>query len=267
LGVVALWLLVQPPQREWFIALNHFAGALPAELWSFLTLLGDTTVLLALLTPVLLWRPQVLLAAVAAIPAGALLSTGLKHLADALRPAAMLDVAQFNVIGPTLVHHSFPSGHTITAFAAASAVLACTIPECRSTRARVFACVVVAVAAAVGFSRIAVGAHWPADVLVGAMCGWMAGLSGALISRRFTCLWHPTRSAERLAALLALAGVWLLWRPMDYPLGAAAIWLASTLSVLTAAAFAWRSVVQQQKPSTRRFSRAATTPSSGSGAA
>ena len=118
---LALWIQQLPRQAELFKALNHMAAALPDWAWACLTVMGETDTLFTLLSMLLLWRPQALLAVFAAVPVGGLFSVTLKNLFDAPRPAAVLDAAQFHLIGPLLSNHSFPSGHSITAFAAAGA--------------------------------------------------------------------------------------------------------------------------------------------------
>jgi membrane-associated phospholipid phosphatase len=237
-----IWAISPDRQVALFTAINLQARALPDWFWSMLTLFGDTAVLLVGLSPLLLWRRQALVAAIAAIPAGGLMSVSAKRLADAPRPAAVLDAAQFHLIGPTLNLHSFPSGHTITAFAAASAVLAVILPGKKPIRMALLAAAIIALAAAVGLSRIAVGAHWPRDVLAGALFGWLAGLSGAWLTRRFPVLWRSQRLAIGLAALLFAIGVWVLLRRVEYPLGAAAVWLVSSSCAMTMIALARRRI-------------------------
>lgn len=243
---LAFWLQSQPPQRELFLALNRWAAHYPAGLWSFLTLLGEADVLFVLLSPLLLWRPQAMMAVLAAVPVGGLFSVAFKRLYDAPRPAAVLDVAQFQVIGPLLHNVSFPSGHTISAFAGAAAVLAALIAQ-TSTASKPRAhqagdssflavmgfAVVFSLAVSIGFSRVAVGAHWPVDVLAGASGGWLAGLSGAWVSGRFPAVWQSVRSQRVLGGLLCITGLWLLWTPTDFPQGVLAVWLAAGFGVLT----------------------------------
>jgi undecaprenyl-diphosphatase len=61
---------------------------------------------------------------------------------------------------------SFPSGHTASAFAFATAA-AGTIPRLRPE--------LLALAGLVGYSRVHTGVHYPADVIAGAAIGVAAG--------------------------------------------------------------------------------------------
>jgi membrane-associated phospholipid phosphatase len=248
--LAAVALLMQGPPGPLFLRMNAASAAVPAPVWSFLTLLGDTSILLAILSPLLLWRPHALMACVAAVPAGGLASVLLKRLFEQPRPAGVLDPTQFQIIGPVLSHHSFPSGHSITAFAVAAALLAAPAPGAGARRPAWAVASVLALAAAVGFSRIAVGAHWPLDVVGGAATGWLAGLSGAALVRRWGLgagpggghSLHGRRSIYALAALLAGVGSWLVLSQPAYPQGVAAVWLAGACSgftVLGLARAAW----------------------------
>lgn len=230
--------------RALFSFINHAAHPWPATIWSVLSALGDASVLFALLSPLVLIRPQALAAVLSAVPVGSLFSVLLKRLFDAPRPAAVLDAAQFHLIGPLLSNHSFPSGHTISAFAAAVAVLAVLQPSAKTSgpSATQFAGLFVAamsLATAVGVSRVAVGAHWPVDVLAGAACGWIAGLSGAAVSRRLPLLWQGAVSQQWLMVVLIGVAASLLWRPVDYPLGAPVMWFSIATVVVTAMAL-WK---------------------------
>ncbi len=250
----ALWVQSQPilpAQRALFLQINQSAQVLSPALWSALTLLGDAGVLFALLSPLLLVRPQLMLAVIAAVPLGGLFSVLFKRLFDAPRPATVLDLAQFHVIGPLLNNHSFPSGHTISAFAAAGAVLATLAFTAKATaspsptassstlRSVVLAISIIGLAALVGLSRIAVGAHWPVDVLAGASGGWLAGLSGAAVARRFASLWKPVVAQRVMGGALLGVLAWLLRHPVEYPLGAAVVWVAGACVLVTVTAQIW----------------------------
>lgn len=100
--------------------------------------------------------------------AGFLLSTALVHLVKRrvkrMRPVAFTDV---RFLVPETRHGSFPSGHTATTFALA-AVLAWHLPG--------WAPPLLALAAAVGYSRVYVGVHFLSDVLAAAAIGLGSGL-------------------------------------------------------------------------------------------
>ncbi len=76
--------------------------------------------------------------------------------------------------------YSFPSGHTFTAVITYG-LLAALLVECLRGRGRLLPPVIAcAIVVAVGFSRIVLGAHFPADVLGGLLAGG-AWLSASLV--------------------------------------------------------------------------------------
>ncbi|MFC6012980.1 bifunctional phosphatase PAP2/diacylglycerol kinase family protein [Nocardia lasii] len=96
-------------------------------------------------------------------------------------PAELMPLGRRLVAAP--VSSSFPSGHSANAAAFATAV------ALESPRT---ALAVAPVAAAVAYSRIHTGAHWPSDVLVGAG----VGTAVALTTRR----WWPIRESDEADA-------------------------------------------------------------------
>ncbi|MDO3650945.1 bifunctional phosphatase PAP2/diacylglycerol kinase family protein [Nocardia mangyaensis] len=96
-------------------------------------------------------------------------------------PAELMPLGRRLVNAP--ISSSFPSGHSANAAAFATAV------ALESPRA---ALAVAPVAAAVAYSRIHTGAHWPSDVLVGAA----VGTGVALTTRR----WWPIRESDEADA-------------------------------------------------------------------
>ncbi|MET0052831.1 MAG: hypothetical protein ABW095_17350 [Candidatus Thiodiazotropha sp.] len=82
-------------QGDGFITLNRLLNSWPEGLWWNLTQLGDAAVLIPLLSPIVLLRPQAWAAALAAAPVASLFSVTFKHLAAVPRPAAYLDPDQF----------------------------------------------------------------------------------------------------------------------------------------------------------------------------
>jgi undecaprenyl-diphosphatase len=99
---------------------------------------------------------------------------GLKALFD--RPRPPLRYAEPKTLVAIPHDASFPSGHAATSFAAAT-MLSFAFP-----RLAPFLCVL---AAAVGFSRVYVGVHYPLDVIGGAVLGALiAVVLKLLVNRR-----------------------------------------------------------------------------------
>lgn len=119
-----------------------------------------------------------------------------KHIWD--RPRPLLAMFGVRVLEKPLFVHSFPSGHTMTAFAVAFACSAF-VPRLRW--------VLIPFACLTGVSRIYVGAHFPIDVMFGALVGTFLGLAGAAIVRR----WSELKEAGRgLIMLMRRYGAYIL---------------------------------------------------------
>ncbi len=180
-----------------FLSLNHAVALLPDALWSMLTVLGDTLVALTLLLILLNRHPQIVLAVLLASLPAMLLSHGLKEAFDMARPYAVLG-DQVHIIGCVLKARAFPSGHTTTIFVLAAVL----VGSLRSTRVSTL---LLIGAVLVGFSRIAVGAHWPLDVVGGIVCGWLSGLIGLDWARRVNWADRPRVRVGMRLLLMACA--------------------------------------------------------------
>jgi len=179
-------------------------------LWSNLTLLGDTLVALVLLAPLVRRRPEMLKAVLLAVLFATLWVHILKPLFDLPRPLAMLGPEQVHLIGKALYRHSFPSGHTTTAFALAGVYVLSRVHPLLSITA-------LGLALLVGLSRAAVGAHWPLDILAGAFGGWLSVVLAMRLARIGN--WRPGRWT--LLGVLAILGgcalALLFSRDLGYP--------------------------------------------------
>lgn len=163
-----------------FLVINNFTQHLPDMFWAIFTFLGNGWGIFALAFPLLLLAPRLLTAGILAGAIAAITSTTLKSLFNLPRPASILTEGTFYRIGEPLLHKSFPSGHTITAFAIASALYF----SCDQSKRKPLLGLFI-LAGLVGLSRSAVGAHWLTDVFAGAGVGIWCGLLGALLAGYF----------------------------------------------------------------------------------
>ena len=223
--------------KDLFLGLNSWATVLPDVIWSCWTILGDTWMVLTLLALCLWWQPQALLGFALAVPLGGAVSRLTKVLTQMPRPAGAMEPSQFHIVGPVLEFHSFPSGHTLSAFALLAVVLA-------GRRWGMWGWAGLILAMGVGFSRMAVGAHWPADVLAGAALGWVCGT----FTRAWGDQWLQRQSPERQdRTLRALAWVCLVLCAVAYridtlyPLAREFQMILACAGVLSCAVWLWRS--------------------------
>ena len=181
-------------QKDIFLITNEALQTIPNIVWLNITYLGDALILIPLISFVSIINTRIWAAMFGAIPLAFSLSHLGKNFFAIPRPAAVLDSQQFHIIGERLTAFtSFPSGHTITIFAAASAILFVVLAKRKNSpnaQIRSFGIILIlAVATIVGISRVAVGAHWPADVVFGAVLGVISGMSGEYLSRRYIKWW------------------------------------------------------------------------------
>lgn len=174
-----------------FLMLHHAAALLPAVVWRLLSMFGEwplvigALLLLAQRQPERL--PQLIMAVLVAIAAAILLKAGFAQ----PRPSLVLPPGSVRLLDVLPGNAAFPSGHAI-----AAALLAGVLAQGRGVwqQGGLFLAVLL-----VCWSRIAIGVHWPLDVLVGAALGWAVA---ALFWRVVAEGW-PQRLTRRVLQLLA----------------------------------------------------------------
>jgi membrane-associated phospholipid phosphatase len=109
-----------------------------------------------------------------------LIAQVLKRMVDAPRPKLYFangEYTQFITGIKIATQHSFPSGHTATAFAIATVIMIV-------MKSRKWQIQILAVATLVGYSRIYLGQHFLLDVLVGAIIGYLSGIVAIDLAER-----------------------------------------------------------------------------------
>lgn len=152
--------------RSLFLLFNGFAHNLPDRFWASLSLLGNGLIVFVVLTPWIHKKPEFIWSVLIASILFLIFGQGMKNILDWPRPPAVLASGEFHLIGPALKRNAFPSGHAAQIFTLCGVF-------CLTTARKWMRILLVVFASMVAFSRVAVGVHWPQDILAGALSGWV----------------------------------------------------------------------------------------------
>lgn len=180
IALAALFTLIKitGSNRDLFLDLNQISLYTTKYLWVFFTFWGDSLASAILLIPFIRKRPDILWAGLIGATICGLIVFFMKQSLGINRPTMVFSSDEFIHIGRMVKYRSFPSGHTATAFWLAGNIAF-------SFRNRNISIIALIVAALIGFSRIAVGVHWPLDVTTGAIIGWICAYVGHFIYGMF----------------------------------------------------------------------------------
>jgi membrane-associated phospholipid phosphatase len=226
LAFAAAFLILWPGglNEALFYRLNGWSGATGPQVWAGITVFGDALILLALALPILWYRPQWAWGLLLAALITTVVTHTLKPWLAMPRPAAVLGPDTITIIGPELRAKAMPSGHA----AAAPTLAGALVPVMKNRTARVS---ILVFAVLVARSRVVVGAHWPMDIMAGALIGWLSGTTSLrLLGERS---WMKNRVALIvLSTALAGCAVALFFTSTRYP-GSYAIQVAVGVAALT----------------------------------
>lgn len=169
-------------QKYLFFFINNRLAQYP-ELVHNLTYLGDACILYTFLIILVFSVPKLWQALLSSSIITLILSALLKNLFSIPRPATFLEHGTFIIIGkPATGFHSLPSGHSMTIAMTMTVLLFGLMPN-KWLHRLFWTLFIFGTIAAVAFSRVAVGAHYPVDVIVGSTLGYLAGIAGIISCR------------------------------------------------------------------------------------
>lgn len=174
-------------QKNCFLVLNSELSQFPKVLFN-LTQLGDAIVLLSFLSIFIVYAPKIWEYLISASLISFIICTPLKKIFAVPRPAAAFDNNSFVIIGKTLSgHSSLPSGHSVTIFTALTILFFAFMPQTLKYKILWFV-FVIAVGLIIVSTRVGVGAHYPLDVIIGSIIGYISALLGVFINEKYKLL-------------------------------------------------------------------------------
>jgi membrane-associated phospholipid phosphatase len=205
LVLVGLVVFNSPWNQAWLL-LVHASETGPAALWSFLTQFGEGGAAFLLLIVAAQFAPLTSAVVLKSFLLGSLLSPLLKNWAGVPRPLGALEPSLLKPIGtPAAGSNAMPSGHAMTI--AATIALAMYMTRHFKHRRPLWVALVV-LGVLIALSRVVVGAHWPADILVGSGLGIMVALLAVTWEQRSP--WSPRLQTKPFQLVLLLVELGLV---------------------------------------------------------
>lgn len=199
---LAVWLL--GANQPLFIVLHHALAVVPGAVWRLCSMFGEWTVATAVLLLLAARKPALLPRMLVLGLAGVAASIWLKAGFAVPRPPLVLPPGTVTLLDNLPGNASFPSGHAIAVGVLTGALL----PRA-SLRGQLG---LAAGALLVCLSRIAIGVHWPLDVLAGLVLGLVLAAAAQQVPKSGL----PSTLLLPLVKLLALVllgvSVWHLQR-------------------------------------------------------
>lgn len=171
-------------------------------LWANVTTFGDSLVVFSAALLLLERRPLLLWVLLFSALVSTLVVHGLKEWMLVMRPPAVLPADELIVIGIAHKAVSFPSGHTTAIFSMVA------LFALRRDVAPGWKLALLGLGVLVGISRMAVGVHWPLDVLGGAAIAWTSVMIGYFFAPQIS--WGVTDAAQRFFSVLLLFAAFTL---------------------------------------------------------
>ncbi|HEY1112255.1 MAG TPA: phosphatase PAP2 family protein [Chitinophagaceae bacterium] len=180
--VFALFLFIYG-KKDSFVLINGFYDPKLDYFFQYVTYLGDGLIYIPIVVYCLFWNQKYLVPVIAGIIICTVLTHFLKRVVfpDELRPISLeVEKVIIHKVEGVPVHrqHSFPSGHTSTAFTVALLLVSV-------MKRKIWAFILPMVAFLVGYSRVYLAQHFVTDVTVGMLIGIISAYLALLIYDRY----------------------------------------------------------------------------------
>lgn len=173
-------------QKNSFLFLNSKLSQFPSLEYN-LTQLGDAVIFLSFLSIFIVYAPKIWESLLLALLVSSI-SCSLKKMFAVPRPAVMYENNNFIIIGKTLCgNNSLPSGHSTVIFTMLTVLLFALMPKKRNHKL-IWIFLTIIIGLILGSTRVGVGAHYPLDVIIGGIIGYISALCGIFISRKYKIL-------------------------------------------------------------------------------
>lgn len=203
-------------QKKSFFFINYNLGQFPTIEYN-ITQLGDASIFLSFLTIFIVYAPKIWESLISALLVSVIFSSILKPLFAVPRPPVVFDNNSFIIIGKTVVgFSSLPSGHSITLFTILTVLMFAFVPKKLNYKILWFLFTVI-LGLLFAFARVGVGAHYPLDVIIGSIIGYISGVIGIFISQKYD-IWNWVNNKKYYPVfilLMLICGISLVSKIID----------------------------------------------------
>jgi len=189
--LIALFILLYGKEHS-FLVINEYNNPSFDYVFTYWTYLGDGAIWVLLFLYVIFFRREYFVAVLAGLIICTLITFTLKHYVfpDSFRPFVVLHGKVHTITGVKInKEHSFPSGHTSTAFTLA--LLMAFI-----VRRDIWVYIFPLIAFFVGYSRVYLAQHFVTDVFAGLLTGIVSSWLALLIYDRYRKIKKGVPEAE-----------------------------------------------------------------------
>lgn len=187
-------------QKDLFFVINNKLSQYTSLQFN-LTQLGDVLISFSILSIFSIYASKLWEALITSALLTLLISSTLKEIFTIPRPAVIFDNDSFTIIGRT--HRglaSLPSGHSIATFVVITILLYAFMPKKRNHKV-LWVSFMIVIGLIISFSRVAVGAHFPLDVIIGSAIGFIIAFIGIVITNKFNWLGRVKSKTKHLIFL------------------------------------------------------------------